>query len=132
MPTQQEFIRYRTWDGKLWMARMENLDTQSGGTQWRDPRFLHHYSDGKYSHTDEWIQYIADNGTHWKAKCHAHSRFHGGAYFTFEHFLGNAGGADHEDREIRFQDWEGNGHKLYIADIPSGTPPPIKLYFQVD
>ena len=132
----QKFIEYLTWNGQRWKASLEDLKTYGGaGVGFINPSFHHHREDGTYSHKDEWIQYIADNGTHWRAKCRSHSQasLNVMAKFTFDHYEHENGSVDHSDTDIRFRGWDGNNYKAYIADIPRGQGmEPFELAFQVE
>jgi hypothetical protein len=118
-------IEYITWGNEQWKAKMENLrepPLPPGMTS--DPNFTHCKRTGG-CHDDVWIQYIADNGTKWAAKCHVHTSGAFGDHlrFTFEHFRDdNLEDADHEDDTIRFRTWDGSNWELKIPARSANGP----------
>jgi hypothetical protein len=134
-------FEYVTWDGHLWTATLQDISKQVdvGGliTAVIDPDYYHVPKDPASgpSHSDKWVRYIADNGTHWSDQCHAHADGDS-VWLEFEHFKeGSDDHSDHSDGYIRFRTWDGTCRMgtLHRISMPDDThhDVPVNLTLEV-
>jgi hypothetical protein len=129
-PGNTPIIEYKTLDGTIWTAELENVHWQVSAGAFHtviDPDFIHRRvspppSDAYNTmHTDDMIAYFTHGGGRWHSKCHSHGDWMGLGHrvtFSFEHFHddnGRPGDKSHEDGTIIFQDRNGVAWKASIV-----------------
>ena len=117
-PGDTPVIEYLSGTGERWTASLTDLSGAfPAGVS--DPDFVH-TGPGGQSHHDQWINYIAWDGSIWWSKCHSHSSTFGSSKisFTFEHFHNPDGDPDHEDATLGFLSWD---RSRWLATVPDKT-----------
>ena len=105
-------IKYVTWDGTKWAAAIQDITRQADfniigiqvGFNVIDPDFQHVEVEGQDTdpvRRSDHMDYIANDGSNWSCKIHAHSD----GSINFEHWP--QGGGSHDDTVINFRTWDG-------------------------
>jgi hypothetical protein len=135
-------IKYVTWDGTQWSATIQDITLQTTigingievGHTITDPDFRHVENGTKDSdplRRSDYMDYIADNGTHWRAWIHTHDH-----NIEFEH-CPESGDHNHHgchsDTIINFRTWDGTCERGTLHPIPTPGPTdsvPVNITFQ--